>query len=234
MHRPENALLHKLPPAARQQLLDHCEPFELVLSAELSVRGKPLQHAHFPIEGFLSLVIDVDSHPPLEVGMVGAEAMLGSELILGLVATPWRALVQGAGSSWRIGAQQLRAQIDAIPELEALLQACLLTRLHQQTLAAACQRYHQIAPRLARWLLMMQDRSHSECFHVTQEFMALMLGVRRVGVTEAAGHFQDAGLIAYHRGELTVLNRKALEAEACSCYAADKAIYQRLLRPRVG
>ena len=234
MPRSENALLHKLPPAARQQLLDHCEPFELVLSAELSVRGKPLQHAHFPIEGFLSLVIDVDSHPPLEVGMVGAEAMLGSELILGLAATPWRALVQGAGSSWRIGAKQLRTQINAIPELEALLQACLLARLHQQTLAAACQRYHQIAPRLARWLLMMQDRSHSECFHVTQEFMALMLGVRRVGVTEAAGHFQDAGLIAYHRGELTVLNRKALEAEACSCYAADKAIYQRLLRPRVG
>lgn len=233
MHHPENALLHKLPPAVRQRLLDHCEPFELVLSAELSVRGKPLQHAHFPIEGFLSLVIDVDSHPPLEVGMVGAEAMLGSELILGLAATPWRALVQGAGSSWRIGAQQLRTQIDAIPELEALLQACLLARLHQQTLAAACQRYHQIAPRLARWLLMMQDRSHSDCFHMTQEFMALMLGVRRVGVTEAAGHFQDSGLIVYHRGELTVLDRKALEAEACSCYAADKQIYQRLMKAKV-
>lgn len=233
MHRPENALLLKLRPAARQQLLDHCEPFELVLSAELSVRGKPLQHAHFPIEGFLSLVIDVDSHPPLEVGMVGGEAMLGAELILGLAATPWRALVQGAGSSWRIGAQQLRTQIDAIPELEALLQACLLARLHQQTLAAACQRYHQIAPRLARWLLMMQDRSHSDCFHMTQEFMALMLGVRRVGVTEAASHFQDSGLIVYHRGELTVLDRKALEAEACSCYAADKQIYQRLMKAKL-
>ncbi len=162
--------------------------------------------------------------------MVGAEAMLGSELVLGLAATPWRALVQGAGSSWRIGAQQLRTQIDAIPELEALLQACLLVRLHQQTLAAACQRYHLIAPRLARWLLMSQDRSRSEIFHVTQEFMALMLGVRRVGVTEAASHFQDSGLIAYHRGELQVLNRKALEAQACSCYAADKDIYDRLLK----
>ncbi|KRD25303.1 Crp/Fnr family transcriptional regulator [Acidovorax sp. Root275] len=230
MHRPENALLHRLPPAARQQLLDHCEPFELVLSAELSVRGKPLEYAHFPIEGFLSLVIDVDSHPPLEVGMVGAEAMLGSELILGLAATPWRALVQGAGSSWRIGAHELRAQITEIPALETLLQACLLARLHQQTLAAACQRYHLIAPRLARWLLMSQDRSQSEHFHVTQEFMALMLGVRRVGVTEAASHFQDDGLITYHRGELTVLDRPALEAEACSCYAADKQIYQRLMK----
>ena len=233
MQRPENALIRQLPPAARQQLLDHCEPFELVLSAELSVRGKPLEHAHFPTEGFLSLVIDVDSHTALEVGMVGTEAMLGSELILGVAATPWRALVQGAGSSWRIGAQQLRTQIDAIPELEALLQACLLARLHQQTLAAACQRYHQIAPRLARWLLMMQDRSHSDCFHMTQEFMALMLGVRRVGVTEAAGHFQDAGLIAYHRGELTVLDRPGLEAEACSCYAADKQIHQRLMKAKL-
>lgn len=232
MPRPENALLHKLPPAARHRFLDHCEPFELVLSAELSVRGSSLEHAHFPIEGFLSLVIDVDSHPPLEVGMVGAEAMLGSELVLGLAATPWRALVQGAGSSWRIGAQQLRTQIDAIPELEALLQASLLARLHQQTLAAACQRYHLIAPRLARWLLMSQDRSRSEIFHVTQEFMALMLGVRRVGVTEAASHFQDSGLIAYHRGELQVLNRKALEAQACSCYAADKQIYQRLMKSK--
>ncbi|EKD97042.1 MAG: hypothetical protein ACD_23C01106G0001, partial [uncultured bacterium] len=136
---------------------------------------------------------------------------------------------QGAGSSWRIGAKELRTQIDAIPALEALLQACLLTRLHQQTLAAACQRYHLIAPRLARWLLMSQDRSRSENFHVTQEFMALMLGVRRVGVTEAASQFQDSGLIAYHRGELTVLNRKALEAEACSCYVADKEIYNRLM-----
>ena len=229
MHHPENSLLRQLPAQARQQLLDHCELFELVLSAELSTRGEPLSHAHFPMEGFLSLVIDVDSHPPLEVGMVGAEAMLGSELILGLAATPWRTLVQGAGSSWRIGAKELRTQIDAIPALEALLQACLLTRLHQQTLAAACQRYHLIAPRLARWLLMSQDRSRSESFHVTQEFMALMLGVRRVGVTEAASQFQDSGLIAYHRGELTVLNRKALEAEACSCYVADKEIYNRLM-----
>ncbi|RZJ15754.1 MAG: Crp/Fnr family transcriptional regulator [Acidovorax sp.] len=230
MHRPQNALLRRLPPAARHQLLDHCEPYELVLSAELSVRGKPLEYAHFPIEGFLSLVIDVDSHPPLEVGMVGAEAMLGSELILGLAATPWRALVQGEGSSWRIGAHELRAQIDALPALKRLLQACLLARLHQQTLAAACQRYHPIAPRLARWLLMMQDRSGTKQFHVTQEFMALMLGVRRVGVTAAASHFQDQGLIAYHRGELTVLDREALEAHACSCYAADKEIHHRLIK----
>ncbi|MCT6718023.1 Crp/Fnr family transcriptional regulator [Acidovorax sp. K2F] len=230
MQCTDPTLLQQLPEPAREQLLKQCEPFELVLSAELSTRGQPLAHAHFPTEGFLSLVVDVDSHPPLEVGMVGTESMLGSELLLGLATTPWRALVQGAGSSWRIGAQELRGQIQAIPALNALLQACLLARLHQQALAAACQRYHLIAPRLARWLLMSQDRSLSDSFHFTQEFMALMLGVRRVGVTEAAGHFQDAGLITYQRGELTVVNRKALEAEACSCYAADKIIYQRLMK----
>ena len=229
MPHPQNRIIHRLPPAARRQLLEHCELFELVLSAELSVRGEPLAYAHFPNEGFLSLVIDVDSHPALEVGMVGAESMFGSELVLGRAATPWRALVQGAGSSWRIGAAQLRAQSDAIPALQKLLHACLLARLHQQTLASACQRYHAIAPRLARWLLMSQDRSRTESFHVTQEFMALMLGVRRVGVTEAASHFQDSGLIAYHRGELTVLDRVALEEQACSCYAADKGIYKRLM-----
>lgn len=230
MHRPQNDLIRRLPPAARQQLLNHCELHELVLSAELSARGKPLKYAHFPLEGFLSLVIDVDSHPPLEVGMVGAEAMLGSELILGLAATPWRALVQGAGSSWRIGAHELRMQVEALPPLKSLLQACLLARLHQQTLAAACQRYHPIAARLARWLLMMQDRSGTAQFHVTQEFMALMLGVRRVGVTAAASHFQDQAIIAYHRGELTVLDRKALEAHACSCYRTDKEIHSRLTK----
>lgn len=229
----ENQIIHQLPPAARRQLLAHCEPFELVLSAELSVRGQPLAYAHFPSEGFLSLVIDVDSHPPLEVGMVGVESMLGSELILGTAATPWRALVQGAGFSWRISAAQLRVQIEAIPALQKLVQACLLARLHQQTLASACQRYHAIAPRLARWLLMSEDRSHTKSFHVTQEFMALMLGVRRVGVTEAASHFQDTGLIAYHRGELTVLNRAALENQACSCYVADKEIHNRLMKAKV-
>lgn len=232
MSRPENHLIRLLPPGDRRQLLDHCEPFDLVLSEELSARGQPLAFAHFPNDGFLSLVIHVDSHPSLEVGMVGVESMLGSELVLGAAATPWRALVQGAGSSWRIEASVLRAQSAAMPALQKLLRACVLIRLHQQALASACQRYHAIAPRLARWLLMSQDRSRTECFHVTQEFLALMLGVRRVGVTEAASRFQDSGLIEYHRGELTVLNRAALEEQACSCYAADKKIYHRLMKAR--
>ncbi len=228
MSQVQNLLIQQLPEAVRTRLLDQCEPFELVLSAELSVRGKPLSHAYFPKSGFISLVIDVDTYPELEVGMVGRESMLGSELVLGLAKTPWRALVQGPGHSWRIEAEALRQECVASPALRQVIQTSLLVRLHQQTLASACERFHEIGPRLARWLLMSQDRAQADTFHVTQEFMALMLGVRRVGVTVAANEFQKSGLIAYHRGELTVLDRLALQAQACSCYAADRKLHAEL------
>jgi CRP-like cAMP-binding protein len=232
MAHAQNLLLQQLSRAARQQLLDRCESFELVLSDELSLRGEPLRHAHFPIEGFISLVIDVDDYPALEVGMVGRESMLGSELVLGLSVTPWRALVQGAGRSWRIGHAALLSEIGLNQELRSVLQASLMVRLHQQTLASACERFHPLAARLARWLLMSQDRAQADRFHVTHEFLALMLGVRRAGVTQSAGEFQRRGLIAYHRGELTVLDRIALEDEACSCYATDKRLHRELMDKR--
>lgn len=210
-------------------MMDRCEPFDMVLSAELSEREKTLTHAYFPCEGFITLVIDVESHPPLEVGMVGNESMLGSELILGLAKTPWRAVVQGPGACWRIEAEALRQCSEAIPELRDLLNRTLMVRLHQQALASACERFHMIGPRLARWLLMSQDRSGKDTFDVTQEVMALMLGVRRVGVTMAAGELQHAGLIEYHRGHLTVLDRPQLKRRACNCYAADKMLYNELM-----
>jgi CRP-like cAMP-binding protein len=222
MAHAQNQLIQRLPTAARGRLLALCEPFELTLSSELSVSGQPLSHAYFPQTGFVSLVVEVDANPGLEVGMVGRESMLGSELLLGFAPTPWRALVQGAGTSLRIGAQALRDEIDVNPELRKVIQTSLLVRLHQQARASACERFHMIGPRLARWLLMSQDRAKTDSFHVTHEFMALMLGVRRVGVTVAAGGFQRNGIIRYHRGDLTVLDRTALEAEACSCYVTDK------------
>lgn len=228
MPTAENLLIRQLPRMARKHLLDQCEPFELLRSAELSERGQPLSHAHFPIDGFISLVIDVDHYPALEVGMAGREAMLGAELLLGLARAPWRALVQGPGHSWRIGAKALRRECATSPALLQVVQTSLLVRLHQQALASACERFHMIGPRLARWLLMSQDRAQSDRFHVTHEGMAVMLGVRRVGVTLAASEFQHSGLIRYHRGELTVLDRPALEAQACSCYAADRTLHRAL------
>jgi CRP-like cAMP-binding protein len=229
MSARENHLIHQLSKASRKHFKDRCEPFEMVVSAELSERGKALTHAYFPSEGFISLVIDVENHLQLEVGMVGRESMLGAELILGLSKTPWRAVVQAGGACWRMEAQALRECSDAIPELHDLLNRTLLVRLHQQALASACERFHMIGPRLARWMLMSLDRVEGDTFDVTQEFMALMLGVRRVGVTMAAGELQHDGLIEYHRGHLTVLDRTQLECRACSCYAADKLIYGDLM-----
>ena len=197
------------------------EPFELTLSTELSVRGQPLAHAHFPCDGFMSLVIDADDHPPLEVGMVGREGMLGAELVLGLAKTPWRAVVQKAGHSWRVPSVALRQATAHMPVLRHVLQTSLLVRLHQQALAAACECFHPIRPRLARWLLMSQDRAQADNFHATHVFIAHMLGVRRVGVNEAASELQRAGLIAYHRGQVQILDRTGLMAKACSCYKID-------------
>lgn len=230
MAQAENLLIKQLPKADRKRLLDQCEPFELVLSDELSVRGQSLSHAYFPRSGFISLAIDVDSYLGLEVGMAGRESMLGAELVLGLAPTPWRALVQGPGLSWRIEADNLRQACSASPALRQVIQTSLLVRLHQQTLAAGCERFHLTRPRLARWLLMSQDRAQADTFHVTQEFLALMLGVRRVSVTVAASGFQKNGLISYHRGRLTVQDRAALKAQACSCYAADRRLYAELTR----
>ena len=229
MKSTENRLIESLPKGIAKRFLALCEPFELVLSTELSVRGTQLSHAYFPRSGFISLVIDIDSHPPLEVGMVGRESMLGSELVLGMAKTPWRALVQGAGHCWRIEADALRQAMVDMPALERVLQRSLMIRLHQQSLASACERFHPIGPRLARWLLMSQDRAEADHFHVTQEFISLMLGVRRVGVTKAASDFQKDGIIQYTRGELRVLDRTGLEREACSCYEADKLLHNELM-----
>ncbi len=224
MRPTDNLLIRDLPRSARQQLLARCEPFDLAASAELGVRGQPLRHAHFLTGGFISLVIDMASFPALQVGMVGRDDMLGGELLLGLGKAPWRAVVLGDGLSWRIGALALRRECALQPALLRAVQRSVLLQLHQQTLVAACERFHRLSPRLARWLLVCQDAAHTDRFHVTQECMALMLGVRRVGVTVAAGELQQSGLIRYHRGEVTVLDRPALTARACSCYAADRQL----------
>ena len=228
-HPAVNALIQLLPPPQRKHLIAQCEPIELVLSQVLCEPGQVLAHAYFPLEGFVSLVVRVDTHPGLEVGMIGREGMLGSELALGMDSTPWRALSQGAGSCLRLEADSFRQLVQASPELQRVCHNYLLVRLHQLTLSAACERFHVIGPRLARWLLMTQDRAHADTFHVTHEFMALMLGVRRVGVTMAAGALQRGGVIEYHRGRLTVLDRTALATQACSCYEADKATHSSLM-----
>lgn len=225
MDNTENQLLERLPRAVRNRFLDLCSPFALVALSDLSMQEAPLSHAYFPQSGFFALLVDIETHPPLAIGMIGNESMLGAELVLGVTKSPWRAVVQGPGSCLRLEAHVLRKAMDAMPELRELVQRSLIAHLHQQSLAAACQRFHTVSERLARWLLMSQDRAHADRLHLTQALIAQMLGVRRVGVSGVASEFQRRGLIEYHRGELTVLDRRGLQHAACNCYAADKRLH---------
>ena len=225
----ENHLIELLPRKERTRLLAICEPVQLVLSEVLSEAGTPTRHVYFPTEGFISLVAPVEGSPSLEVGMVGREGMVGVQLVLGVMTTPLRSLVQGPGAAWRIGAKAFRSELEHSPALQRGLNRYLYVLMAQLAASAGCLRFHQIGTRLARWLLMTQDRAHADSFHVTHEFLAYMLGVRRVSVTTAASALQRSGLIEYHRGELTVLDRSRLEAAACGCYAADRRTYAALL-----
>lgn len=229
MSAVENHLLERLPRQDRQRLLVACEPIELALSEVLCEPGQPVRHVYFPIQGFISLVTPVDGSPGVEVGMIGREGMLGAQLALGVATAPWRAVVQGAGGAWRIGTAAFKRELARSPALQRGLNRYLYVLMAQHAASAGCLRFHLTGQRLARWLLMSQDRAHSDSFHVTHEFLAYMLGMRRVGITAAASALQRSGLIEYHRGELTVLDRKGLEAAACSCYASDRQTYAQLL-----
>ena len=225
MAAAQNQLIERLARKERQRLLALCEPVQLTLGEVLCEPGKDTRHLYFPVDGFISLVAPIDGKPALEVGMVGREGMLGAHLALGVATVPLHAVVQGAGSALRLSATALRAELARSPALQRVLNRYLYVLMAQLTGAAACLRFHEIGPRLARWLLMSQDRAHSERFHVTQEFLGYMLGVRRVGVTAAASVLQRRGLIEYHRGEMQVRDRKGLEAAACDCYANDRRTY---------
>ncbi|QNK67236.1 Crp/Fnr family transcriptional regulator [Variovorax sp. PAMC26660] len=220
-----NQLIELLPARDRRRFLAICEPAELVLAEVLCTPGESTRHAYFPTEGFISLLTLTGGSPELEVGMVGCEGMLGAQMVLGVATTPLRAIVQGTGTAWRVEAGAFRKELERSAALQRVLNRYLYVLMAQLTTSAACLRFHQIGPRLARWLLMSQDRAQSDSFRVTHEFLAYMLGVRRVGITLAANALQQGGLIAYQRGDLQVLDRRGLEAAACGCYAADRKAY---------
>jgi CRP-like cAMP-binding protein len=229
MTSPGNHLVQSLPRKDRTRFLSECQSIELQLAEVLCEPGEPMSHVYFPIDSFISFVACNEGRPSLEVGMVGSEGMLGEHLILGESSAPFHALVQGPGLAWRMKSGQFLQQLRESAALQRLLRRYLYVRFVQLGNQAVCAHFHQVNPRLARWLLMSQDRSHADSFHMTHEFMAYLLGVRRVGITKAAGSLQRDGLIKYHHGFLSVLDRRGLEAAACSCYAKDAAVYGKLL-----
>lgn len=221
----QNRLIENVTRADRRRFLALCEPTFLVLGQVVCAAAAPTRHVYFPIDGFISLIAVAPKSPGVEVGMIGREGMFGAHLALGVATTPLHAVVQGAGSALRIGRAAFRGELARSATLRRAVDRYIAVLMAQLSTSAACVRFHQIGPRLARWLLMSNDRAHADTFEMTQAFLAYMLGVRRVGVTVAARALQRAGLIEYHRGMLTVLDRDGLEHAACDCYVDDQRAY---------
>jgi CRP-like cAMP-binding protein len=228
----QNHLIELLPKVDRRRLLAACEPTHFLLAQSLAEPQAVTRHVYFPVCGFASLVTLLDGKPILEVGMVGREGLLGIHVALGVKTAPLHALVQGAGSAWRISTPAFLRILGSSPSLQRIVDRYMFVLIAQFAASAACIRFHEIHQRLARWLLMTRDRAHADKFRVTHAFLAYMLGVRRVGITTAAGELQRRGLIEYRRGDVTVLDASGLERSACSCYSADRRCYDQLLAVR--
>lgn len=226
----KNLLIDLLPKKTQALFFLKAELVDLSLSNIICLVDEPTKYVYFPTDGFISITQSVDKHPAIEIGMIGREGALGAEVILGCKVNPFGAIVQGSGNAWKINAKDLITEAKKSADLRGMVNSYISVRIGQLGLSAACEHFHEIGPRLAKWLLMSQDRAQSSTFLMTHEFIALMLGVRRVGVTTTASDFRRRGLIEYHRGEMKVLNRVALKAEACSCYQKNRLIFSTLIQ----
>jgi CRP-like cAMP-binding protein len=224
-----NRLLAALPQRSRQNLLADCEQVELRFADVVSKSGDKIRHVYFPTESFISLVTALEDDSRLEVGIVGNEGMLGTSLILGVNRSPQHALVQGAGAALRMSAATFERHYRQDANLRERLNRYVYVLMRQLAQTAACTSYHLVEPRLARWLLMSRDRAHRDQFNLTHEFLAYMLGVRRVGVTQAASALQERGLIDYSRGAITILDGAGLEKASCACYREGNTMYTQTL-----
>ena len=213
-----NALLAALPRKEYLGLLEDLENANLAFGDVLYETGETVRYVFFPNDSLISLLTVVDPQHALDVGMVGREGMVGISYALGLRRSPVRALVHGAGTAMRMSASRFRIQFRQSERLQRLVHLHTQTLLSQIAQTAACNRFHMIEARLARWLLMTRDRLGKTEFRLTHEFLSEMLGVRRVGVTNAAHALKLRHLIDYHRGDISIVDSVGLEASACSCY----------------
>ena len=230
----ENRLLAVLSARNQQSFIDDCDRVTLDFADVLCEVGDPIRHVYFPIDSFVSLVTALADNTRLEVGMVGSEGMLGTSLILGVSMQPQYATVQGAGVTLRMTAALFASHCRDSPALRQSLNRYIYVLMGQLSMTAACTHYHVVEARLARWLLMTRDRAHSDRFRLTHKFLAYMLGVRRVGITEAAGALHARGLIQYSRGEIAILDNAGLEEASCDCYAQGNDIYDKTMGVRRG
>lgn len=213
-----NLLLASLPRRTYRDLLPGLVPSTLAFGDVLYEPDTRMRSVYFPGDCLVSLLTVADGHNALEVGMVGREGMVGIALALGAAVSPVRALVQGAGAALRMSSGRFASALRRSPALQDGLHGYIHGLMNQISRTAACNRFHVVEERLARWLLMTRDRLGADGFRMTHEFLAAMLGVRRVGVTEAASALQRRKLIQYTRGRIRILNGAGLEAASCSCY----------------
>lgn len=226
---PANRLLAALPKREYQCLLPNLEQFPLVFREILYEPGEPIRNVYFPASGVVALLAAIEDRATLEVGLVGREGMVGVPIFMGVKTSRNRAVVQAAGSAMRMKATAFRRDCDKLSSLPRLLQRYTYLRLTHIAQGAACNRFHRVDARVARWLLTTHDRIGADEFRLTQEFLSNMLGVRREGVSKAASRLQQKRLINYNRGALTILNRAGLEAVACQCYRIIKEEYDTFL-----
>lgn len=226
-----NRLIDGLPRRQRSRLLAQCELVDLCTGDVLGETGNSIRHVHFPLTGIISRLTVVNDHEPLEMGMIGNEGMLGATLALGVDTAPMQGVVQGDGTAMRIESSQFGRLLQQNPALKQVLERYLYVLIEQLAQNASCNSFHEVRPRLARWLLMTHDRVEGDRFKLTHLFLAGMLGVRRSAVTIAAGELQARQFISYSRGQIRVLNRRGLEAASCECYAASVRVYDQRFPP---
>jgi CRP-like cAMP-binding protein len=221
-----NQLISQIPIRQQQLLMQHLTPVELNVGEPLCQAGQAFSHLYWPLTAVLSMVHVVPGQLPYEVALIGQEGMLGASLVLGVGWAPVSAIVQTRGLALQLAAELLPQLLLKVPALTILLSRYSLVLQVQQAMLTSCTHFHQLEPRLARWLLMTADRVQSDELVITHDFLAALLGVRRSSITVAAGHLRKLALINYHRGIVQLKNRVGLEQHACSCYSHLKDWYQ--------